>query len=229
MKLSIIIPAYNEQATIGIVLRRVLEVNVPGVEKELIVVDDHSSDATSEILRNYQDRVRVITHHHNLGKGAALKTGFAAATGDVILIQDADLEYDPNEYSRLLAPILEGKADVVYGSRFMGSDSHRVLYFWHRVGNSLITTCSNMLTNVNLSDVYVGFKVFTREALRDVTIQEDRFGFEAEITAKIAKKRLRMYEVGISYSGRTYEEGKKIRLKDAFWALWCILKYHFVA
>lgn len=228
MKLSIVIPVFNERATIAEVIQRVESVVLSGMEKELVIVDDGSTDGTRDVLRAFEQRARVIYLEQNQGKGAALKRGFMEAVGDVVLIQDADLEYDPNEYVFLLRPILEGKADVVYGSRFMGGQSHRVLYFWHRLGNAMITTFSNMMTNVNLSDVYVGFKVFTRDALTGIEICERGFGFEAEITAKIARKRLRMYEVGISYSGRTYEEGKKIKLSDGVHALWCILKYHFV-
>lgn len=228
MKLSILIPVYNERATIVELIRRVESVALSGIEKELVIIDDGSTDGTREILKSFEARARVVYQASNKGKGAAVRRGIAEARGDVILIQDADFEYDPNEYPRLLAPIIDGKADVVYGSRFAGSDSHRVLYFWHRVGNFLITACSNMLTNINLSDVYVGFKVFRRQALAGIELRECGFGFEAEITAKIARKKLRMYEVGISYSGRTYEEGKKIKFRDSFIAVWCILKYHFV-
>ncbi len=228
MKLSIIIPVYNERATIAELIRRVESVALSGIEKELVVVDDGSTDGTRECLKPLETRVRVVYQARNRGKGAAVKRGFSEATGDIMLIQDADFEYDPNEYPRLLAPILDGKADVVYGSRFFGSDSHRVLYFWHRVGNAVITAFSNMLTNINLSDVYVGFKVFTRRALEGIELRERGFGFEAEITAKIARKQVRVYEVGISYSGRTYEEGKKIRFADAFRAFWCTIKYHFM-
>jgi len=228
VKVSIIIPVYNERHFIVELIRRVEGVELSGMEKELVIVDDGSVDGTRELLKMFESSARVVYLDRNQGKGMAVRRGFSEATGDVFIIQDADFEYDPNEYPRLLAPIRDGKADVVYGSRFSGSDSHRVMYFWHRVGNAVITMLSNMFTNVNLSDVYVGFKVFTRSALEGVELREQGFGFEAEITAKLARKKLRMYEVGISYSGRTYEEGKKIHLRDAFRALWCIIKYHFV-
>ena len=226
MKLSVIIPCYNEASTIGRIIDAVRASPYP--DKELIVVDDGSTDGTRERLAGEEGRRvdRVILHDVNRGKGAALRTGIAAATGDVVIVQDADLEYDPNEYGRVLAPILEGRADVVYGSRFMGAEPHRVLYFWHRMGNGLLTLLSNMFTNLNLTDMETGYKAFRREVIQSIEIEEDRFGFEPEITAKVAKKRLRIYEVGISYYGRTYAEGKKINYKDGMRAIYCILKYN---
>ena len=226
MKLSVIIPCYNEASTIGRIIDAVRASPYP--DKELIVVDDGSTDGTRERLAGDDGRRvdRVILHDVNRGKGAALRTGIAAATGDVVIVQDADLEYDPNEYGRVLAPILEGRADVVYGSRFMGAEPHRVLYFWHRMGNGLLTLLSNMFTNLNLTDMETGYKAFRREVIQSIEIEEDRFGFEPEITAKVAKKRLRIYEVGISYYGRTYAEGKKINYKDGLRAIYCILKYN---
>lgn len=198
-------------------------------DKEIIVVDDCSNDGTRDILRSEIAPLvdKLLYHEVNQGKGAALRTGIHTATGDIVLIQDADLEYDPNEYSKLIEPILQDKADVVYGSRFMGGNPHRVLYFWHRIGNGLLTLFSNMCTNINLTDMETCYKVFRREIIQAITIEENRFGFEPEITAKIAKTGSRIYEVGISYYGRTYQEGKKIGWKDGLHALWCILKYNF--
>jgi len=228
MKLSVIIPCYNEVATIDRIIDAVRASPYP--DKELIVVDDGSTDGTRERLAGAQGRGvdRVILHESNRGKGAALRTGFAAATGDVVIVQDADLEYDPNEYGQVLAPILEGRADVVYGSRFMGAAPHRVLYFWHRMGNGVLTLLSNMFTNLNLTDMETGYKAFRREVIQAIEIEEERFGFEPEITAKLARKRLRIYEVGISYYGRTYAEGKKINYKDGLRAIYCILKYNLL-
>jgi len=226
MKLTVVIPVYNEVGTLLHLIDRVQEV---ALEKELVLVDDCSTDGTRELLRQttFPANVRVLYHEHNQGKGAALRTGFGAATGDVVIIQDADLEYDPREYPKLLAPILAGRADVVFGSRFAGGETHRVMYFWHFMGNKFLTLCSNAFTNLNLTDMETCYKVFRREVLQRITIEEQRFGFEPEITAKIAKMHLRIYEVGISYDGRTYEEGKKIGWKDGVRALWCIVKYNW--
>lgn len=222
--LSIVIPVFNEKETVGRTIEAVL--NTP-YRKELIVVDDGSTDGTAErVQAMVDDGIKVFVHAENQGKGAAIRTGIAKATGEIVLIQDADLEYDPADYGILLRPILTGKADVVYGSRFAGHGAHRVLYFWHYVGNKFLTILSNIFTDLNLSDMETGYKVFTREALSGIRIHESRFGFEPEITAKISKKRLRIYEVPISYHGRTYEEGKKINWKDGVWALWCIVKYN---
>jgi glycosyltransferase involved in cell wall biosynthesis len=223
-KLSIVIPAFNEALTIQEAINQVLHTPY---KNEIIIVDDGSTDGTREILSKFQHpEVKLIFHEKNTGKGGAIRTGFSQATGDIVLIQDADLEYDPSEYPTLLQPILSGKADVVYGSRFAGHGAHRVLYFWHSVGNRFLTLLSNIFTNLNLTDMECCYKVFTKDALRGIQIEENRFGFEPEITAKIAKKRLRIYEVPISYYGRTYEEGKKIGWKDGLWAIWCIIKYN---
>lgn len=224
--LSIVIPVYNEQDTLCEIVARVQSVGLP-LRKEIVLVDDCSVDGTRQLLLNLPgDNLVKLYHQVNQGKGAALRTGISHATGDIILIQDADLEYDPHDYPKLLAPILEGKADVVYGSRFQGGDAHRVLYFWHMVGNKLLTLVSNMFTNINLTDMETGYKVFTRQVISGIAICENRFGFEPEITAKVSRQRCRIYEVGISYSGRSYEEGKKIGWRDGLRALWCIFKYN---
>ena len=226
MKLSIIIPCYNEKSTIREVVDAVLA--APYDNKEIIIVDDCSKDGTKEVLLEEIEPLvhQILFHKVNQGKGAALRTGIEAATGDIVLIQDADLEYDPQEYPNLVEPILRNKADVVYGSRFMGSQPHRVLYFWHSVGNMVLTILSNMFTNLNLTDMETCYKVFRREIIQEISIKENRFGFEPEITAKIAKLECRIFEVGISYYGRTYKEGKKIGWKDGFRAIYCIIKYN---
>jgi glycosyltransferase involved in cell wall biosynthesis len=226
MKLSVVIPCYNEEKTIRTIVDAVSA--SPYEFKEIIIVDDCSRDNTRAILESEVAPLvdKILYHEVNQGKGAALRTGILAATGDIVVIQDADLEYDPNEYPLLVEPILNDKADVVFGSRFMGGQPHRVLYFWHRVGNGLLTLLSNMFTNLDLSDMETCYKVFRREIIQGISIEENRFGFEPEITAKIAKTRCRIYEVGISYYGRTYEEGKKIGWKDGFRALYCIVKYN---
>jgi glycosyltransferase involved in cell wall biosynthesis len=226
MKVSIVIPCFNEAETIENIVQAVL--SVPLTNREIIIVDDSSTDGTKEILstkiKNLVDK--IILHESNQGKGAALRSGFANVTGDVVVIQDADLEYNPQEYPILLQPILDGKADVVYGSRFNGGQAHRVLYFWHYVGNQILTLLSNMFTNLNLTDMETGYKAFRIEILKQIKIEENHFGVEPELTAKFAKLGCRIYEVGISYNGRTYKEGKKINWKDGVQALWCILKYN---
>jgi len=220
-------PVYNEHATLRTVVERVL--SVKDISLELICIDDGSRDGSREILGKLQDehpqQVRVLLQPQNMGKGAALRRGIQEATGDFVIIQDADLEYDPHDYPLLLDPLIQGKADVVYGSRFLGSGPHRVLYFWHSVGNWLLTLLSNCLTNINLSDMETCYKAFRREIIQSIPIEENRFGFEPEITVKVAQRGLRIYEVGISYWGRTYEEGKKIGWKDGIRAIWCLFKY----
>jgi glycosyltransferase involved in cell wall biosynthesis len=225
MKLSVVMPVYNEQATLGRVVKRVVSV---GLEIELLCVDDGSTDGSREILAELQKQfpqMRIFLQPHNMGKGAALRRGIQEATGDYVIIQDADLEYDPNDYRRLLEPLEAGQADVVYGSRFLGGGPHRVLYYWHSVANFFLTMLSNMITNLNMTDMETCYKVFRREVIQSIPLEEDRFGFEPEVTVKIAKRHLRVYEVGISYWGRTYAEGKKISWKDGFRALWCLAKY----
>jgi len=226
MQLSVVVPCFNERKTIAEVIAAIKASPVP--DCEIIIVDDCSTDGTRELLQStLESQVsRVFYHTVNQGKGAALRTGFAAATGDIVIVQDADLEYDPQEYPLLMEPILSGKADVVYGSRFQGSRPHRVVYYWHMVGNSLLTTLSNIFTNINLTDMETCYKAFRREVIQSIHIQENRFGFEPEITAKVARLGCRIFEVGISYYGRTYQEGKKIGWPDAVKAIYCIVRYN---
>lgn len=230
MLLSAIMPVYNEKNTIRHIVEQVMSVSLP-VDLELVIVDDFSTDGTREILAQLEteyppDRLRVVLHEYNQGKGAAIRTGLQHFRGDVMVVQDADLEYDPTEYPVLLKPIMDGKADVVYGSRFMGGQAHRILYFWHMIGNKVLTLASNMFTNLNLTDMETCYKMVRAEVIRQITVEQNRFGFEPELTAKFSRiKGIRIYEVGISYSGRTYLEGKKIGWKDGFNALWCIVKY----
>lgn len=221
-----IIPCFNEVKTITQVVHAVK--NAPVAAYEIIIVDDFSTDGTRELLQeNLENEVdQIIYHSRNQGKGAALRTGFAVMTGDIAIVQDADLEYDPQEYSLMIAPILKGQADVVFGSRFQGGAPHRVVYYWHRVGNSFLTTLSNMFTNINLTDMETCYKAFRREIIQSIKIEENRFGFEPEITAKVARMNCRIYEIGISYYGRSYQEGKKIGWKDGMWAIYCIFKYN---
>lgn len=224
LKLSVVIPVYNERDFILEIIQRVKEV---GLADEIVIVDDCSNDGTRDVLAALDDsNMKVFFHERNQGKGAALRTAFSKVSGDVIIIQDADLEYDPQDYFRLIKPIQDGKADVVYGSRFAGGELHRVVFFWHMVGNKFLTFLSNMLTNLNLTDMETCYKAFNRSVLQRLAIEENRFGFEPEFTAKVAKMDVRIYEVGISYSGRSYKEGKKINWKDGFSALRCILKYN---
>jgi glycosyltransferase involved in cell wall biosynthesis len=226
--LGVVIPVYNEEKTLHIIVEKVLARPEVG---ELVMVNDCSSDGTwqtMQALAKTDDRIRIFTHEVNQGKGAALRTGFQHVNSEIIIIQDADLEYDPDEYPKLLTPIIMNRADVVFGSRYLGSGMHRVLYFWHAVGNQFLTLLSNMFTNINLTDMETCYKVFRREILEQITIQENRFGFEPEITAKVARMKIPIYEVSISYYGRTYEEGKKIGWRDGVRAIWCIVKYRLV-
>ena len=227
MKLSIVIPVYNEDKTLEEIIKKVKAIDLGAIEKEIVVVDDGSSDKTIDILKKTIEPLvdKVIYKEKNMGKGAAVRTGFENVTGDIVIIQDADLEYDPQEYKRLLQPILERKADVVYGSRFMGGRPHRVHMFWHQIGNNFLTTLSNMFTNLNLTDIETCYKMFKKEVIDSIKIEENRFGLEPELTAKVARLKCRIYEVGISYYGRSYEEGKKINWKDGFRAICVILKY----
>lgn len=232
MKLSIVIPCYNERHTIRALVDRVRAVDLGDVEKEIVIVDDCSRDGTRDLLRTEIAPLvdQIVYHEENQGKGAAMRTGFAAATGDIMVVQDADLEYDPAEYPRLIKPIVEGRADVVFGSRFAGGDAHRVVYFWHMVGNKFLTLLSNMFTNLNLTDMETCYKVCTKEVLGQISLQENRFAFDPEFTAKISKiENVVIYEVGISYHGRTYAEGKKIGWRDGFRALYAIVKYNVFA
>ncbi len=233
-KLSIIIPVYNEGNTVYLILDKIKNATLPNqISKEIIIVDDCSTDNTLEAIKNYISEngdldISLLGHQKNKGKGAALRTGIAYATGEYTIIQDADLEYDPNEYKILLQPVLDGFADVVYGSRFIGGNAHRVLFFWHTIGNKFLTFLSNMMTNLNITDMESCYKLFNTKMLQSLTLKENRFGFEPEVTAKISKiPKIRIYEVGISYYGRTYEEGKKINWKDGFRAIYCILRYGF--
>ena len=223
--ISIIIPVYNEEKTIKIILDKVLKQNE--LNKEIIVINDFSTDNTKSLIEDeFLDKIKLINNDRNYGKGFSVKRGIEAASGDIILIQDGDLEYDPSDYQKLLKPLIENRADAVYGSRFLGSEEKRVLFFWHRFGNYILTLFSNSLTNLNLTDMEVGYKAFKKEVFSDIVLEEKRFGFEPEITAKIAKKKLRIFEVGIKYYGRTYAEGKKINWKDGVSAFYCILKYN---
>jgi len=226
MKLSVVMPVFNEAGTIHTIVKRVQNV---AIEKEIIIVDDCSTDGTRELLKGVQEaNIRIFYHDKNQGKGAALRTGLSHVTGDVCVIQDADLEYNPEEYHRLLKPILDGRADVVYGSRFLSSDERRVLLFWHSLGNQFLTLLSNMFTNLNLTDMETGYKMFRVEVIKGMKLEQNRFGFEPEFTAKIVKKKWRIYEIGISYRGRDYLEGKKIGWRDGVAALWCIVKYNLM-
>ena len=226
--LSVVIATYNEEKTLETILKQVEAVKIAGVEKEIVIVDDGSTDKTREILKKLESKFRIFYHPRNIGKGAAIRTGFFHSQGDFIIIQDADLEYDPREYQRVLQPLIDGRADVVYGSRFIGSEPHRVMYFWHYIGNRFLTLLSNIFTGMNLTDMEVCYKSFTKEALEKImpVLQSNRFGIEPEITARLATAKLRIYEVGISYYGRSYAEGKKINWKDGLAAIWHIIKFN---
>lgn len=226
-KVSIVVPVYNEADNLSQIMTAIENASVCGLKKELIFINDASQDNSLEILKKLTKSKphRVLNHSKNKGKGAALKTGFSAASGDIIIIQDSDLEYDPNEYERLLEPILNGQADIVYGSRFLGSGPHRVLYYWHYLGNQFLTTFSNIVSNINLTDMETCYKVFKREILQEITLEQDRFGFEPEFTIKVSRLNRPIYEVGISYFGRSYQEGKKITWRDGVKTIWCLLKY----
>lgn len=229
-KVSIVIPVFNEVNTIEEIINAVSQADTAGLEKEIIIVNDASTDGTGEKLKSLNPKYTIIHHEKNQGKGAALRTGFQQAKGDIVIVQDADLEYDPNEYSKLLKPILDGKADVVFGSRFAGGEPHRVFYFWHYIGNKILTLLSNAFSDLNLTDMETCYKIFTTPVLKQITIRENRFGFEPEMTAKVARlakrNKCRVYEIGISYSGRVYSEGKKIGWRDGVWAFYCVLKYN---
>ncbi len=232
MSVSIVMPVYNEREYVTKVIDRVVATGIPD---ELVVIDDFSKDGTRDVLKGLESgwsekgvKLKLLMHDRNQGKGAALRTGFAHVTGDITIIQDADFEYDPTDYPKLLQPILDGKADVVYGSRFIGGESHRVLFFWHSVGNKVLTFFSNMLTNLNLTDMETGYKAFRTEVLKGIRIESDRFGFEPEITAKVARKKCQIYETSVSYAGRTYDEGKKINWKDGVAAFWHIIKFNLL-
>src|SRR3989344_343068 len=227
-KSSVVIPVYNEEKSIEELLRQVDSVELLSLEKEIIVVDDGSTDNTQIILKKFESKYKIFYNQNNMGKGSTLRKGFSYATGDYVLIQDADLEYDPREYSHLLSPLLEGRADVVFGSRFVGSKPHRVMYFWHYLGNRFLTTLSNLFCGLNLTDIEVGYKAFTRAALQKILpkLRSNRFGIEPEITARVAKAKLRVYEVGVSYYGRDYKEGKKVTWKDGLAAIWHIIRFN---
>ena len=227
MKISILIPVFNEKHTIELIIDKIRKIKIQNCSFEIIVINDCSTDGTSEIVKSISNKIdKLITNSRNRGKGFSIRKGIEVATGDIILIQDADLEYDPSDYNKLISPIIEGRADVVFGSRFIGGDERRVIYFWHTLANKCLTLLSNMLSNLNLTDMETCYKVFKSSELKKIILEEDRFGFEPEVTAKIAKLKIKIYEVGVSYDGRTYSDGKKIGLKDAFSALRCILKYN---
>jgi glycosyltransferase involved in cell wall biosynthesis len=230
MKLSVIIPCYNERSTLSDLVKRVQSAHLPdGLDREIVIVDDCSEDGTRDLIKTLDyPGIKALYHEKNSGKGAAIRTGLKNASGDIMVIQDADLEYDPDEYEKLLGPILDGRADVVYGSRFLTTNERRILYYFHYLGNKFLTFVSDIFTNLNLSDMETCYKMFRREIIEQIEIEENRFGIEPEITAKIAKLKCRIYEVGISYSGRTYQDGKKIGIKDGFRAMWCIVKYNLL-